>query len=113
MLESVERLLLTSVCLGKDWKVKKGAFRVRSLGVKSSWAKKQESRLKDQQIKARIRELKEEKEQEKKNRLKLIKERQEAKEEKERYERLAAKMHAKKVERMRKREKRNKLLKDR
>lgn len=43
----------------------------------------------------------------------MLKERREKKEENERYERLAAKMHAKKVERMRRREKRNKALKER
>lgn len=99
--------------IGKNWKVEKSAFRVKSLGVKSSWEKKQEQRLKDAQVKAKLKELKEEKENEKKQRIQALKDRREKKEEKERYEKLAAKMHAKKVERMRKREKRNKLLKDR
>ena len=40
-----------------------------------------------------------------------IKERREKKAERERYEQLAAKMHAKKVERLKRKEKRNKLLK--
>ncbi|KAH3664368.1 hypothetical protein WICMUC_005753 [Wickerhamomyces mucosus] len=96
----------------KNWKVNKDAFRVKSLGVKSSWARKQEQRLKDAQFKAKIKEFKEEKENEKRSRIQAIKEKKEKKEEKERFERMAAKMHAKKVERMRKKEKRNKLLKE-
>jgi len=40
-----------------------------------------------------------------------IKDRRAAKEEKERYEKMAAKMHAKRVDRLKRREKRNKLLK--
>jgi rRNA-processing protein CGR1 len=40
-----------------------------------------------------------------------IKDKRAAKEEKERYELLAAKMHAKRVDRLRRREKRNKMLK--
>ncbi|CDR37004.1 CYFA0S01e06348g1_1 [Cyberlindnera fabianii] len=97
---------------GKGWKVQKNAFRVKSLGVGSKWAKKQEQRLKDQQVKAKLKELKQEKEDEKKARIDAMKERREKKAEKERYEMMAAKMHAKKVERMRKKEKRNKLLKE-
>lgn len=96
----------------KSWKVEKDAFRVKSLGVKSTWAKKQEQRLKDQQVKAKLKELKDEKEAEKTQRIQALKERREKKEEKERFERMAEKMHAKKVERMRKKEKRNKLLKE-
>ena len=40
-----------------------------------------------------------------------IKDRRAAKEEKERYEKMAEKMHAKRVERLKRKEKRNKLLK--
>ena len=43
--------------------------------------------------------------------IQAIKDKRAAKEEKERYELLAAKMHAKRVERLRRREKRNKMLK--
>ncbi|CCH43147.1 rRNA-processing protein [Wickerhamomyces ciferrii] len=98
---------------GKNWKIGKDAFRVKSIGVKSTWAKKQEQRQKDEQIKAKLKELKQEKDEEKRQKIQAIKDKKAKKEEKERYQKLAEKMHAKKVERMRKREKRNKLLKDR
>ncbi|KAG7884712.1 hypothetical protein KL938_001839 [Ogataea parapolymorpha] len=74
-----------------------------------SWEKKQEQRLKDEQLKAKLKELQEAKEAEKRAKIERIKERRAKKEEKERYERLAAVMHAKKVERLKRREKRNKL----
>ncbi len=44
-------------------------------------------------------------------RIQAIKDKRAAKEEKERYEKMAEKMHAKRVERLKRREKRNKLLK--
>ncbi|CAD0031846.1 unnamed protein product [Aureobasidium pullulans] len=44
-------------------------------------------------------------------RITALKEKREAKEEKERYEKMAAKMHQKRVDRLKRREKRNKLLK--
>ena len=43
--------------------------------------------------------------------IQAIKDKRAAKEERERYELLAAKMHAKRVERLRRREKRNKMIK--
>lgn len=99
---------------GKNWKVEKTAFRIKSLGVKSkSWQSRQEQRLKQEQDKARLKSLKEEKELEKKNRVEKIKERREKKAEQERYEKLASIMHAKKLDRLKRREKRNKLLKER
>lgn len=97
---------------GKNWKVSKDAFRVKSLCVKNTWDRKKEQKLKDEQFKAKIKELKEEKENERKQKIQAIQDRRAKKEEKERYERLAAKMNAKKIERMRKKEKRNKLLKE-
>ena len=45
------------------------------------------------------------------HRMHMIKDRREAREEKIRHERLAQRMHAKQVERLKKREKRNKMLK--
>lgn len=102
---------------GKDWKIKKDAFRVRTLGVKklksSNFKLREEEKLKDIQFKAKIKEMKQEKEDERKLRFAERKRRLEIKEEKERYARIAEKMHAKKVERLRKKEKRNKLLKER
>ncbi len=44
-------------------------------------------------------------------RMQAIKDKRAAKEEKERYEKMAEKMHRKRVERLKRREKRNKLLK--
>lgn len=103
---------------GKDWKIKKDAFRVKTLGVvsktkKDSFKQRELKRLEEEQYKARLKELKDEKESAKNQRIADLKRRREIKAEKERYERMATKMHAKKVERMRKREKRNKLLKER
>lgn len=56
------------------------------------------------------REMKDEKAAERDRRVQAIKDRRKAKEEKERFEKMAEKMHAKVVERRRRREKRNKLL---
>ncbi|KAK6462384.1 hypothetical protein DFJ63DRAFT_153772 [Scheffersomyces coipomensis] len=100
---------------GKDWKMKKDAFRVKTLGVSKpkSFKEREEKKLQEVQYKVRMKELKEEKESIRKQRIDDLKKRRETKAEKERYELIAAKMHAKKVDRMRKREKRNKLLKER
>lgn len=98
---------------GKNWKVEKKAFRIKSLGVNSAWKKRQELRLKQEQDKLKLKELQDEKESERKAKIAKIKERREQKAEAERYERLATVMHAKRVERLKRREKRNKLLKER
>lgn len=100
---------------GKDFKIKKDAFRIKSLGVRKllTWETRQKERMAQEQFKAKYRELKEEKANARKARYEEIKRRHEAKEEKERYERMAATMHAKKVERKRRKEKRNKVLKER
>lgn len=100
---------------GKDWKMKKEAFRVKSLGVKkiNTWKLREEKKLQEQQFKQRMNDLKQEKSDERSRRIEAIKKKREAIEEKERFEKIAAKMHAKKVERLRKKEKRNKLLRER
>ncbi|KAG7195268.1 rRNA-processing protein cgr1 [Scheffersomyces spartinae] len=99
---------------GKNWKMKKDAFRVKSLGVsKTLFSKRQENKLLEEQYKARIADLKQEKNDAKQAHINELKRRREIKAEKERYEMMATKMHAKKVERMRRREKRNKMLKER
>lgn len=100
---------------GKDWKIKKDAFRVKTLGVKklSTWEHREQKKLEQQQYKTRLQDLKQEKEDAKNQRISDLKRRREIKAEKERYEKMAVKMHAKKVDRMRKREKRNKMLKER
>ncbi|GME77266.1 unnamed protein product [[Candida] boidinii] len=99
---------------GRDWKDSKTAFRVKSFCVKkSSWDKKNEVRIREKALREKLNELKQEKEDERKQRIDTIKQRRADKEEKERYERLSAKMTAKKIERLKRREKRNKLLKER
>lgn len=98
---------------GKNWKEEKKAFRIKSLGVRTAWDKRQEQRLKQKQQKLKLKELKDEKESEHKAKIERIKEKREKKAEEERYERLAQVMHAKRVERLKRREKRNKLLKER
>ncbi|KAG0669520.1 rRNA-processing protein cgr1 [Maudiozyma exigua] len=102
---------------GRSWKVSKQPMRPKSSVVKNkkltSWELKEQKRLEDKQFKERVKALKDEKIAEKQKRAQALKERREKKEEEERYEKLAAKMHAKKVDRMRRREKRNKMLKER
>lgn len=102
---------------GRPWKVAKEQFRPKARVVKNkkftSWEMKQQKRLEDLQFKEKLKALKDEKEQLRLDRINRIRERREKHEEKERYERLASKMHAKKVERLRRREKRNKALKER
>lgn len=102
---------------GRSWKVSKQPMRPKSSVVKNkkltSWELKEQKRLEDKQFKERVKALKDEKIAEKQKRAQALKERREKKEEEERYEKLAVKMHAKKVDRMRRREKRNKMLKER
>lgn len=100
---------------GKDWKIKKDAFRVKTIGVTklSTWELRKQKNLQEQQFKQRLNDLKKEKADEKNKKIEEIKRRRELREEKERYEKMAEKMHKKKVERMRKKEKRNKLLRER
>ncbi|KAE8145793.1 hypothetical protein BDV25DRAFT_163891 [Aspergillus avenaceus] len=93
---------------GKSWHDTKKPFRPNS-GL-TSYAKRLETRKHQEAVKEHERELKEEKEAERKAYIQRIKERRAAKEEKERYEKMAEKMHHKRVERLRRKEKRNKLL---
>lgn len=100
---------------GKDWKPTKDAFRVRSIGVTklNSFQKRTAKKLQEDQYKARLQELKDEKKNEKQSRLAETKRRQEIKAEKERFEKMTAKLNRKKAERLKRKEKRNKLLKER
>lgn len=102
---------------GRSWKVQKQPMRTKSKVVKNkkltSWELKEQKRLEDKQFKDKIKALKNEKEEEKQKRVQALRDRREKKEEEDRYQRMAEKMHAKKVDRMRKREKRNKMLKER
>lgn len=110
---------------GKNWHDNKKPFRPTA-GL-TSYAKRLEERKQLAAIKEHEKEMKEEKEAERQagqpafwmvlfqaNRtqacIQKIKERRAAKEEKARYEKMAEKMHHKRVERLKRREKRNKLL---
>lgn len=97
---------------GRDWKVSKKPVRnTNKLGTKYEQRRQREMQLKA--LKQQEQEKKDEKLREKQEHLDKIKERREAKAEKERYELMAKTMHAKRVERIRRREKRNKMLKER
>ncbi|BAE66584.1 hypothetical protein F9C07_12832 [Aspergillus flavus] len=93
---------------GKNWHDNKKPFRPNA-GL-TSYEKRLEARKHQEAVKEHERELKEEKEAERKAHIQRIKERRAAKEEKERYEKMAEKMHRKRVERLKRKEKRNKLL---
>jgi rRNA-processing protein CGR1 len=97
-----------SVSTGKNWHDSKKPFRPTS-GL-TSYEKRLEARKRQDAVKEHERELREEKEAERKAQIQKIKDRRAAKEEKERYEKMAEKMHRKRVERLKRREKRNKLL---
>ncbi|KAH0831474.1 rRNA-processing protein cgrA [Fonsecaea pedrosoi] len=94
---------------GKNWHAPKKPF--RPTAGQTAYAKRKELDMLKQATKAREQEMKEEKEAERNRRIQAIKDRRKAKEEKERYEKMAEKMHQKLVERRKRREKRNKLLK--
>ncbi|KAF9889492.1 hypothetical protein FE257_007201 [Aspergillus nanangensis] len=93
---------------GKNWRETKKPFRPTS-GL-TSYAKRVEARKQLEVVKEHERELKEEKQAERNAQIQKIKDRRAAKEEKERFEKMAEKMHHKRVERLKRREKRNKLL---
>ncbi|KAI9751244.1 MAG: hypothetical protein M1815_001296 [Lichina confinis] len=93
---------------GKQWHERKTAFRP-SAGL-SSWSKRLEARKAEKAMKTKEREMKAEKEDERQRRITIIKDRRAAKEEKARYEKMAEKMHRKRVDRLKRKEKRNKLL---
>jgi rRNA-processing protein CGR1 len=93
---------------GKQWHNPKSAF--RPTAGQTTYTKRMELKKAEQATKALEREMKEAKEDERNRRVQAIKDRRKAKEEKERYEKMAEKMHAKLVERRRRREKRNKIL---
>ncbi|OLL23464.1 rRNA-processing protein cgrA [Neolecta irregularis DAH-3] len=100
---------------GKQWKPpSKPSRRTQiSASLKTSWSQRSALREKLAQIKSHELRLHTEKLAEKERRVGIIKERRAQAAEKERFALLEAKMHKKKVERMRKKEKRNKMLKER
>ncbi|RDW64286.1 CGR1 family protein [Aspergillus mulundensis] len=93
---------------GKNWHDNKKPFRPN--GGLTSYAKRVEARKQQAAIKEHEKELRDEREADRQAHIQRIKERRAAKEEKERYEKMAEKMHRKRVERLKRREKRNKLL---
>ncbi|RDL38584.1 rRNA-processing protein [Venustampulla echinocandica] len=94
---------------GKQWHAPRSAFRPKA--GNSGWDKRQVERKALETVKAKEKEMKEEKEAERQRRITSIKEKRAAKEEKARYEKLAETMHKKRVERLKRKEKRNKMLK--
>ena len=94
---------------GKNWHPSKKAFRPTAGLTAYDKRKAQDSEKKI--IKAREQEMRDGKEDERNRRIQAIKDRRKAKEEKDRFALMKAKMHAKSVERRKRREKRNKLLK--
>lgn len=101
---------------GKDWKETKTAFRPSTLSVPQKY-KTWEKRLKDREtlkmVKAKEKEMKDEKQAENDEKVRKIKERRHAKDEVERLEKLASILTAKKLARRKRKEKRNKLLRER
>ncbi|KAG8631204.1 hypothetical protein KVT40_000344 [Elsinoe batatas] len=94
---------------GKNWHDTKKAF--RPTGGQTSYEKRAAKEKEQAIAKAHEKELKEEKEAERQSKIQAIKDKRAAKEERERYEKMAEKMHRKRVERLKRREKRNKMLK--
>ncbi|KAL5612363.1 hypothetical protein BROUX41_000105 [Berkeleyomyces rouxiae] len=93
---------------GKKWHETKKAFRPAS-GL-TSYEKRAKQRVEMAAMKAKEKEMKEEKEEERQRRIQAIRDRREAKAERERFALLEAKMHKKRVERLKRKEKRNKLI---
>ncbi|KAF2806757.1 uncharacterized protein BDZ99DRAFT_465547 [Mytilinidion resinicola] len=94
---------------GKQWHEKRAPLR-KNAGL-TSYQKRAEDTKILAAIKAKEKEMKDEKEAERLRRAEIIKTRRAAKAEKERYAQMEEKMHKKRVERLKRREKRNKMLK--
>ncbi|KAK1017029.1 rRNA-processing protein cgr1 [Friedmanniomyces endolithicus] len=94
---------------GKQWHPTRKAF--RPTAGQTSYAKRATKTAQQAEVKKLETEMKAEKEEERQRRIQAIKDKRAARGEKERFEKMAEKMHAKRVERLRRREKRNKLLK--
>ena len=94
---------------GKHWHENRKAFRPTS--GQTSYAKRVQKQAQEAEVKKVEVEMKAEKEEERQRRIQGIKDKRAAKEEKERFAKMEEKMHRKRVERVKRREKRNKLLK--
>ncbi|KAF8426298.1 Cgr1 family-domain-containing protein [Tirmania nivea] len=98
--------------VGKNWKSPKTAFRPQ-LGLKTTWEQRSKARKHQELVKLKEKELRDEKEAVRQKHITTLKEKREKATEKARYAALAEKMHKKRVERLKRREKRNKALKER
>ncbi|KAL3427621.1 rRNA processing protein [Phlyctema vagabunda] len=94
---------------GKQWHEPKKAFRPKA--GNQTYEKRQVEREAMATVKAKENAMKEEKEAEKQKKIQALREKRAAKEEKARYEKLAETMHKKRVDRLKRKEKRNKMLK--
>ncbi|KFZ08760.1 hypothetical protein V502_09172 [Pseudogymnoascus sp. VKM F-4520 (FW-2644)] len=94
---------------GKQWHDLKSAFRPKA--GNGTYEKRNADRVAMSAVKAKEKEMKEEKEAERQRRITALKDKRAAKEEKARYEKLAETMHRKRVERLKRKEKRNKMIK--
>ncbi|KIM97755.1 hypothetical protein OIDMADRAFT_20224 [Oidiodendron maius Zn] len=94
---------------GKQWHAPKSAFRPKA--GNSSYATRVKREKAMSAVKATEKMMKDEKEAERQKRISAIKDKRAAKEERIRYEKMAETMHKKRVERLKRKEKRNKMLK--
>ncbi|KAL9111961.1 MAG: hypothetical protein Q9227_003581 [Pyrenula ochraceoflavens] len=93
---------------GKSWHPTRTPFRPSS-GL-TSYAKRQQAQQRTNAMREHEREMKAEKEAARERFVEGIKERRRKKEEQVRFEKMEEKMHRRRVERLKRREKRNKLL---
>ncbi|OCK81028.1 hypothetical protein K432DRAFT_351867 [Lepidopterella palustris CBS 459.81] len=94
---------------GKQWHQPKSAFRPNA-GF-GSYEKRAEERKSLAAVKAKEKEMKDEKEAARQRLIQAIKDKRAGKAERERYQKMEETMHRKRVERLKRREKRNKMLK--
>ncbi|CZT00462.1 related to rRNA-processing protein cgrA [Rhynchosporium agropyri] len=94
---------------GKQWHEPKTAFRPKA--GNGTYEKRQTERVAMAAVKAKEKEMKDDKEAARKVKVQAIKDKRVRKEEKARFEKMAETMHRKRVERLKRREKRNKMLK--
>jgi rRNA-processing protein CGR1 len=94
---------------GKQWHETRKAF--RPTAGQTSYTKRVAKQAQETEVKKVEGEMKAEKEEERQRRIQAIKDKRAAKEERERFAKMEEKMHRKRVERLKRREKRNKMLK--
>ncbi|PHH77866.1 hypothetical protein CDD82_3310 [Ophiocordyceps australis] len=93
---------------GKQWHEPKKPFRPTA-GL-TTFEKRLKERVATEQLRAKVQEMRAEREEQRKQRTQALRDRRAKKDEKERYEKMAETMHRKRVERLKRKEKRNKLL---